>query len=369
MRRITAGLAISLALLAPTLLVACGDDDAPADADAGIDAGYQPWELDLLDGEQGFSLRTPEFDVAAGAELQDCYFVEVPDLDGGNDLWIDRAVTAINPGSHHTNVFHVGEIRDLDPADGTAIDLGGGLQGTFISEGECWKSPNWAGWPIVANSQNSSIDDPLTDWQLPDNVAMRFAPGEMLMLQVHYVNATTQTTPFRGKVGVNFYRSGDVAPMELGTLFATQQSIRICESAPEPSYHGTCALPAGDFTVVAANGHFPSRGKKFSIFAWDGVSIDEPLAAAQFYESDAWDEPPMELDLDVALPENGGIWWTCDYQWQEPIASVGCDTLNANDPQGAGDCCYTFGGKVEQNEHCNVFMYYYPKAVGNITCN
>jgi hypothetical protein len=362
-RKLTRGLSVVLMLVLPSALVACGDDnpDQP-------DAGYEDWELEDLSGTQGFSLRTPEFDVASGAELQDCYFVAVPDVNGdGSDVWIDRAMTAINPGSHHTNVFRVGEIRMLDPAAGTAIDLGNGLQGTFISEGECWKSPNWAGWPIVANSQNSSIDNPYTDWQLPDNVAMRFTPGEMLMLQVHYVNATTQTTPFRGKVGVNFYRTEDVAPMELGTLFATQQSIRICESDPEPSYHGTCALPEGDYTVVAANGHFHSRGRQFDIFAWDGVTTEEPTEAP-FYVSEDWAEPPMSLDLDVTLPQNGGIWWTCDFQWAEPEA-VDCAALNEVDPQAAGDCCYTFGGKVELNEHCNVFMYYYPKAEGSITCN
>jgi hypothetical protein len=31
------------------------------------------------------------------------------------------------------------------------------------------------------------------------------------------------------------------------------------------------------------------------------------------------------------------------------------------------DCCYTFGPIVEKNEHCNAFIYYYPKQ-DNVTC-
>jgi hypothetical protein len=370
----TIGLVLVCAMGFASSLGGCGDDDVPPlDPDGSVDAGYAGWTLETLTPEQGFYVRTPEFPVGAGEEIQDCYFLQVPDLAGdGADLWVDRTVTAINPGSHHTNVFRVTTIHALDPADGVDIDLGG-VQGKLIKGSEnieCWKSPNWADWPLVANSQNSSVDNPYTDWQLPDNVASRFTPGETLMLQIHYVNASTQVTPFAGKVGVNFYRSSDTNPQELGTLFATQQSIRVCQSDPTPSYHGVCNMPEGNFTVVAANGHFHSRGKQFGIFSWDGISDTEPPASSKFYTSDSWDEPPMELDLNLVLPANGGIWWTCDFQWQEPEAPTTCADVNAADAQMADDCCYTFGGKVEKNEHCNVFLYYYPKApTGGISCN
>ena len=74
----------------------------------------------------------------------------------------------------------------------------------------------------------------------------------------------------------------------------------------------------------------------------------------------------MAIDLAVQLPDPGGIWWTCDYQWSEP--STGCDVVDQRDPLHANDCCYTFGPKVESSEHCNVFLYYYPSAAGGVTC-
>ena len=348
---------VFLALLLSCGLAACGDD-APA---------FEPWIIDDLSDEEGFWVRTPEFDVAAGEEIQYCYFFQVPDLAGGADLWVDRLELALNPGSHHMNVFRVNTIYDLDPADGEPIDLGG-VQGTAIYDGECFVSPNWRDWALVANSQDSRPDDPVLDWSLPDGVAQRFVPGEMLMLQVHFVNATTQTTPFRGRAGANFRRSLDNDTIELGTLFATQQSIRICRSQPEVSFTSGCGMPSGvETTVVAANGHFHSRGRNFRIYQWDGITTEEPTADELFYESSNWAEPDMAVELDVALPDGGGVRWTCDFQWYEP--DEGCAAVDERDPQQAGDCCFTFGPIVESSEHCNVFLYYYPKVErSDITC-
>jgi len=359
-RGVLTGCAMRTAVLI-VLLASCGDNLEP-------DPDYEPWLLEELSATEGLSIRTPEFAVPAGTELQDCYFFEVPDLAAGADLMVDRVSLALNAGSHHMNVFRVKTITNLDPAAGDPIDLGG-VQGTVIrgaDNQECWKSANWATWPLVSNSQQSAIDQPVIDWDLPSDVAMRLVPGETLMLQIHYVNASEQVTPFVGRGGANFYRSTDGDTQELGTLFATQQSIRVCRSNPRPSYSGTCAMPAGTHTVAAANGHFHSRGKRFRIFGWDGVSTTRPGDDAMFYDSTSWEEPEMKIDLETALPDPGGVWWTCDYQWTEP--PDGCAAVDARDPQHANDCCYTFGPKVESSEHCNVFLYYYPKVTGDVTC-
>src|SRR5262249_50278757 len=160
----------------------------------------------------------------------------------------------------------------------------------------------WSDWPLVANSQQSVAGHPILDWALPPDVATRLSPGEMLMLQIHYVNATDQVTPFVGRGGVNFYRSKAGDTQELRTLFATQQNIRVCRSTRRRTYSGACALPAGTHTVAAANGHFHSRGTEFRIWAWDGTSTTQPADDMKFYDSTKWAEPDMKTDLDVVLP-------------------------------------------------------------------
>jgi hypothetical protein len=310
----------------------------------------------------GMHFATLPFDVPQSTEVQDCYFMNMPDLNNGQPYWIDHIRLGTNPGSHHMNVFRVK----------TIVNLGTPEQGNFVhgvnGMGECFKSGNWGDWPLVANTQISSSTNPYFDWHLPDNVAYQFNPGERIMIQTHYVNASTQTTPFRGKVVVDMYKSKLTAPMEMGTLFATEQNIRICQSNPTPSYHGACAFKNGGVTIAAANGHFHSRGVEFDVFKWDGASTSQPPDGDRFYQSLTWNDPPMMIysnPTGMQITPNGGIWWTCDYQWIAPSdAAGGCAAVDARDPQHAGDCCYTFGPIVETSEHCNVFLYYYPKVAG-----
>jgi hypothetical protein len=71
--------------------------------------------------------------------------------------------------------------------------------------------------------------------------------------------------------------------------------------------------------------------------------------------------------MSLPLPQGGGVWWTGDFQWVEPAG--GCAAVDERDPLHANDCCYTFGPIVETSEHCNVFVYYYPKVErSDITC-
>jgi hypothetical protein len=348
-----------LAVAASSCSTPAVPDESPPDAATG--AG---WILDDLDADAGFSVRTPAFDVAAGTEVQDCYFFRVPDLASGADLMIDRFELGLNRGSHHLNAFRVKTIVGLDPAAGEPVAMGGGISGTVVHGGECWKGGNWADWPLVANSQQSTGDDPKLDWRLPAGVAERFAPGEPLMLQVHYVNATSDV--LHGKGGINFHRSHDGDAIELGTLFATQKEIRVCRSTPTPHFAGACVVPDGAHTVIASNGHFHSRGTRFQMYAWTGDTVAAPAASSRFYENVDWAEPRMVTDLSVPLPDGGGVWWSCDYKWSEPPG--GCAAVDAKDPLHANDCCYTFGPIVEVNEHCNAFVYYYPKAAAAPQC-
>jgi hypothetical protein len=75
----------------------------------------------------------------------------------------------------------------------------------------------------------------------------------------------------------------------------------------------------------------------------------------------------MATNLAVSLPASSGIWWDCEYQWQQPTQFT-CDDVNAKDPLHQGDCCYVFGGNTDVGEHCNVFLYYYPKVESDIFC-
>ncbi|HSS03361.1 MAG TPA: hypothetical protein VLM79_40135, partial [Kofleriaceae bacterium] len=246
----------------------------------GAEAEKPPWELAELSAAEGVSFRIAPFEVPPGREEQTCFFVRVPDVNSGQDFWVNHVRAGMNPGSHHLNVFRVRTIVNLGPDTGTATKLGP-YDATVIyghddyAHSTCWDSANWADWPLVSNTQTAALGSPFTDWQMPDNVALRFTPGEWLMIQSHYVNTTDQPTPSGGRVGINFYRTAQTSPQEIGTLFATQQSIRICRSNPDVTFSGTCRFP-GSVTITAANGHFHKRGFQFRMYTWDGASVSHP---------------------------------------------------------------------------------------------
>jgi hypothetical protein len=335
---------------------------------------------------QGFQVATEDIQVEPGNEVQDCYFFKVSDLIKRGSLPADQAANlhriqiAQREGSHHMNIFRVRTIVGLDPAKGA-------IQKGVNGQGECFKSPNWADWPLIANSQQ----DGQLDWTFPDGVANALQPDEWIMLQTHYVNATSQKTPEGAHVTVNFWTlPKEQVKDQMGTLFATKQSIRICQSSPKPiSFNGSCNFNNTDpVHVIGANAHFHSRGRDFEMFKWDGESTTTPPAADRFYQSQAWDDPPMSHspELDIELPVDSGVYYTCSFEWTQPDPAVGCEGLNKIDkeklmapkPDGTPglteeeadaqlDCCYRFGPIVEKNEHCNIFAYFYP-AQGDINC-
>src|SRR6202011_136679 len=120
---------------------------------------------------QGFQMTTGDFDVAAGTEEQDCYFLKVSDLaaSGGlpadQPIYLHRTQIAYKQGSHHMNIFRVRTILGLDPAHGA-------IQRSVNGASPCSKSVNWADWPLIANSQN----DGSFDWTYPDGVANKLDP-------------------------------------------------------------------------------------------------------------------------------------------------------------------------------------------------
>jgi hypothetical protein len=77
--------------------------------------------------------------------------------------------------------------------------------------------------------------------------------------------------------------------------------------------------------------------------------------------------------LEQKVPAGGGVFYSCSYDWQPPPSPLSCATLNMLDEKkglptaATPDCCYRFGGIVEENEHCNAFVYYYPKQ-DNVKC-
>lgn len=291
---------------------------------------------------RGFQLGVAPFDVGQGEEIQRCHYMRVPG-EPGTVHYVNRFEMAMNPGSHHMNLFRVAEsyVTAEGLTDGQVVDCFGPLP---LDHDTMW---------LIANNQVEAddIDSGRVDWQLPEGVVLELHAGDMLNLQTHYVNATTQRTPLHGKVLVNLYTVPEArAQHRMCSMFANNRSIRLPPREPY-SATTTCRV-AEDIHLVGLSGHFHSRGERFDIRRYEEGA---PLGSGELlYSNVTWDEAPFRTWSNIAetplIPARGGLEYTCEF-------------FNNTDSE------IVFGPRVEINEHCNLFAYYYPcPADGVIYC-
>ncbi len=295
----------------------------------------RPVEVSLEQPAPGFQLVVGPFEVPPSSELQDCYYFRAP-----SDVWVHQFEIAQNPGTHHMNMFRVNEPSLYDDGD--------------VQRG-CWDGLPFQDWGLIVNSQLHSASavveraDGTFVWTLPDGVAAHIRAGELIMVQTHYVNASTlKTTSGRGKVVINFHTipESDVKA-ELGTMFANNRNLYL-RAGEQSAFSSLCSVPQA-VTLAALSGHFHSRGKRFTVaLANKAGELTEPI-----YDNDNWDEPEF-LTFDEHGPTieaGGGLSYACEF----------------NNPL---DYDVVFGPHVEFEEHCNLFAYYYPRLteLGSLYC-
>ena len=171
-------------LLALATTAACSGTIEPPGAVLTDEAALAP-----VPTGQGFQIVTQETEVPQGVERQDCYFYKAGELAQANGMahepiYLHRIQIGQREGSHHMNIYRVRTLVGLDPANGV-------FQPGTNGAGPCFNSANWADWPLIANTQQKGT----LDWEYPEGVANIIQPDEWLMVQTHFVNATTQKTP------------------------------------------------------------------------------------------------------------------------------------------------------------------------------
>lgn len=305
---------VVLAAGVAALMMACTGTGTPAVSGAPVPAPaatlLSPLELAPPPAGQGVQLAIEPFEVRRGQEVQRNFYMKLP-VD--REVAVTRIELAMREGSHHCNLFKTDEATPdhfedtFDQVPFTRYDLFAGNQ------------------------------TPRGQWQLPAGTGIFLKPRQQLVIQAHYVNASTQVTPERAEVKVNLWFAPEGATLaRMGTLFANNRRLII---PPQATASFTqWFVFRHDVHVAAMTGHFHSRGKRFAVSRWDGSSIGDLL-----YESLAWAEPPFETYPEPGIPiaSGSGVSFTADYVNRTEVT-------------------VTFGGKVETQEHANLFLYFWP---------
>jgi hypothetical protein len=266
-------------------------------------------------GTGTITVKVDSLPVPAGSEVQNCYYLKAP-----NDQPVDigHVLVEFGPGTHHAHIYY-----------GTEDHPDGGE--------ECFNAVDFDKWHLLVATQREKLD-----WQLPDGVAMQIAAHQQLLVQVHYVNLgklTADNNVGGGTFTFDERRASEVKE-HLGSVFGQQRDIHI---APDSSFSvdGLCKLPR-EVDLGAFAGHYHFRGKDFIGYktGLDGVGADE------FYRTDNFAQPDFST-YDQSNPMHVGVdeqlMWHCDYQ---------------NDTNMEID----FGPREADQEHCNMFVFYYPAA-------
>ena len=314
--------AVLIVAIAAVSFAGCSKTSSPAPAPkpAASATATDPTSrvLTLAPPLHGVQIGTPDFVVPAGQERQWCYYFKLP---SDVDLNVVRFEIRYLAGSHHMNLFQTD--KDVPDHDEDCFDK------MPLTSPE---NPN--GVDLVIGSQREAFD-----WALPPGVAFRLKAHRQLVLQTHYVNATTQQTPSGyGKVLINLVTEPDTSKItaHMGTMFANNVNIHIPPHEAR-SFSTTCGLPKAA-KLAALTGHFHSRGRVFSV----NLAPDGADPTADIYRSRAWDEPPFRVLAEPRdIPAGGGLYYTCDFQ-------------------NRSDLDIKFGPRVDTDEHCNLFAYFYP---------
>jgi hypothetical protein len=298
----------------------------------GPPAGGDP--NDLLEpppAGQGLQLKMVST-IAPGQEIERCKFFQVP-AEGMN---VNHAVVRYVPGSHHVLLYRTGHTSIPTTTRGgkaIVVDANGAFD---CAEGA---AADWDVTGVVAGAQSSKAKNA---GMFPPGVAAKLAPGTVLVINTHYLNATSQ--PLVAEARLNLYTLPDKdVVQEGGFLFFYNPFIRV-PARSSASSRMRCTLPQ-DITLVSGQSHMHRRGVSYT------ASVVEPSngALTQIYESHDWEEVPLAEWL-PGMPLRAGqsIDYTCHFQ-------------NPEDRQVAQ-------GLTTKDEMCMFLGNYFPRNAELETC-
>jgi hypothetical protein len=262
---------------------------------------------------RGMQMVIGPISVPHSSEVTECTYFKNP---ATRDMAVNRIRIEVEGGSHHIHLY-----RPVDPA-------------MSVPDGHetCNMALDFDVWQLVLASQNVRLD-----WRLPRGVAFMFRAGEQLLAQTHFVDNGLLATPDDGWATFNLYATKRKRVKSFaGALFGQDRDVRV---PPRSEAFATtrCVFPR-PVKLLALTGHYHFRGKTFTVNAWDGQTTGEEL-----YRFDGYAEPVFTRFAGRFQPEVAGLEWTCRYE-------------NDTDDE------FTFGPFTDQNEHCNLFGFYYPSA-------
>ena len=294
---------LALAITTPLFLAACGDDaTSTPDADAPL--------LEPPPAGEGQQL-TMDVTITAGDETEQCQYIVVDSA-----LEIARFEHVYTSGSHHLLLYQT----NLTPADVTTEMFD--CTGAQLTE-----------LGVAGIAYGAQV--PTGDLVYPDGIALEVPTDSVLLIQTHYLNAST--TDLDAEVRLNVWYTSEPAAGEAGTLFFYDWAIVVPQDAPA-SARMRCQVPQ-DVDLIFGTSHMHRRGVGYRAF------VEKPGATEpeMLFETDLWEGVEPDRYSPVRrIPAGSVIDFECNYQ-------------------GDPDRTIIEGPSAADNEMCMFIASYYPR--------
>jgi hypothetical protein len=254
--------------------------------------------------------------LAAGEETVVCTTVLLGNED---EVFLPRIRGELQRGSHHFIAYRsVEALENPTPTPCTSF------AGVFASGGQ--------EGPLMI------VERPTDTLQFPPGVALKLAAKQMLLIELHAINTTTERLEAAGTFHF------DTLPLSTQVIESNMAFWGTLAIAIPPSSPGTTGVlfqPGNPGTkAFALTTHQHRLGTRFRVWASDqpGDTSKPPIA-----ETLDWSNPPLyRLEPEVSFDGTNGLSFQCDWE-------------------NTTDQLITFGESALQ-EMCFLWMYYYPSV-------
>ncbi|HEX9295744.1 MAG TPA: hypothetical protein VF881_07910 [Polyangiaceae bacterium] len=225
--------------------------------------------------------------VKPGEELHRCQYVALP---SDQDINVVAVSHQYSTGSHHFLVY----TTDLDA-----------IPAEMTGQYDCVNGDE----PIMEHTHGILYggQSPSGSVRFPDGVGFPMRAGQVLLLQAHYINPTSQD--IEAKVSAGF----DTAPLEsrreeAGFMIFYDPFIYVpAQSSATSGIH--CDV-TGNVNVITAYTHYHQRGKAMHVW----LDPSRPSSAdAPFFETTDW-EHPEDFQGPMAMGTGSVVRFRCDYE-------------------------------------------------------
>ena len=285
-------------LLAGAWPVACTSSGAgPADAgapDAGPTGDGSVVDA-TPDGEAPFAV-TMAATVPPGSDIYRCKYVAMPRAPAGATAFYVGAAHTYGAGAHHVLVFRT---------DLAAIPAGQDSERDCLAPDDVMPH---------ARAQIYGSETKTGAFAMPDGVGLPLRDAEVVLAQVHYLNATA--SPLDVHVSLSLHtRTGGIT-QKAGAFFFADPFVDI-GPAQQDRAAMRCAIPAAA-TILTVSGYAHARATDFSAFVDPAAG---PPGASPFYRAPG-SANPLPLQGNIAIGAGSHVRFACTFDNTRGAAEV-----------------------------------------------